>query len=207
MLVLFIAKTLSLSHQIPKIVHQEILQSSEALCSSVGRGIFNELFQKHFNIFTAENIYQSIHSPGSSSDALPIKSGTFGFTHLMDLSPAEVSFLANSSFMEKLLFSILRWDRQFLNGIIDLLMEGMDNELNDNLVEKGKVRAVARLLLIPSRSETNLLRRKFAMGVGYAPFEDLVVSHQERLLSNIKLLHATYSFIPHVRAPPVCSMK
>ncbi|XP_031280967.1 chromatin-remodeling ATPase INO80 isoform X2 [Pistacia vera] len=192
-----------IEYKIPKLVHQEILQSSEAFCSSVGRGIFSELFQKRFNIFTAENVYRSVHSHESSSDALPVKSGTFGFTHLMDLSPAEVSFIANSSFLEKLLFSILRWDRQFLDGIIDLLMESMDNKLNNDLVDSGKVRAVTRLLLIPSRSDTNLLRRKFAMGAGYAPFEDLVVSQQERLLSNIKLLHATYSFIPRARAPPI----
>lgn len=190
--------------QIPKIVHQEILQSSEILCSAVGHGISRELFQKRFNIFSAENVYQSIFSLASGSDASPVKSETFGFTHLMDLSPAEVVFLANGSFMERLLFAMLRWDRQFLDGILDVFMEAMDGELNENHPDRGKVRAVTRLLLIPSRSETNLLRRKFTIGPGYDPCEDLVVSHQERLLSNIKLLNATYTFIPQAQAPPVC---
>lgn len=192
-----------IEYKIPKIVHQEILQSSEILCSAVGHGISRELFQKRFNIFSAENVYQSIFSLASGSDASPVKSETFGFTHLMDLSPAEVAFLAKGSFMERLLFAMLRWDRQFLDGILDVFMEAMDGELNENYPDRGKVRAVTRLLLIPSRSETNLLRRKFTIGPGYDPCEDLVVSHQERLLSNIKLLNATYTFIPQAQAPPI----
>lgn len=162
------------------------------------------MFQQRFNIFSAENVYRSIFSRATNSDSFSVKSGTFGFTRLTDLSSAEVSFVANGSFIERLLFSVLRWDRQFLDGILDSLMEAMDDELNENFYDRGKVRAVTRLLLIPSRSETNLLRRKFTVGPGYDPFEDLVVSHQDRLLSNIKLLHAIYTFIPQARAPPVC---
>lgn len=67
----------------------------------------------------------------------------------------------------------------------------------------GKVRAVTRMLLMPSRSETNVLRRRFATGPGDSPFEALVTSYPDRLLSNIKLLHSTYTFIPRARAPPV----
>ncbi|KAK2651936.1 hypothetical protein Ddye_011792 [Dipteronia dyeriana] len=192
-----------IAYKIPKIVYQEILQSSETLCSAVGRGIYRELFQKRFNIFTAGNVHRSIFSNEDSSDWSSVKSATFGFTRLMDLSPEEVAFLATGSFMERLLFSILRWDRQFLDGILDLLMKSMDNELGNNLPESGKVRAVTRLLLIPSRSETTLLRRKFTVVPGYSPFEDLVVSHQDRLLSDVKLLHATYTYIPRARAPLV----
>ncbi|KAK1578959.1 hypothetical protein Q3G72_034530 [Acer saccharum] len=190
-----------IAYKIPKIVHQEILQSSETLCSAVGRGIYRELFQKRFNIFTAGNVHRSMFSNENSSDWSSVKSSTFGFARLMDLSPEEVAFLATGSFMERLLFSISRWDRQFLDGISDLLMESMDNELGNNLPESGKVRAVTRLLLIPSRSEITLLRRKFTMVPGYSPFEDLVVSHQDRLLSDVKLLHATYTYIPRARAP------
>lgn len=131
------------------------------------------------------------------------RSGTFGFTHLMDLSPAEVTFLANSSFLERLLFSIIRWDRQFLDGIIDLIMESNDDPEYTSL-ELGKVRAVTRMLLMPSISQTNSLRRKLATGPGDAPFEALVIPQQDRLQSNVGLLHSAYTFIPRTRAPPVC---
>ncbi|KAK9289646.1 hypothetical protein L1049_007804 [Liquidambar formosana] len=192
-----------ITYKIPKLVHQEVGQSSEFLSSAVGHGVSRELFQKHFNIFSPENVYRSIHLQENSSDGLSISSGTFGFTCLMDLSPAEVAFLATSSFMERLLFSIIRRDRQFLDGILDLLMEAVDNDLNCSYLEKGKVRAVTRMLLMPSRSETSLLRTKLATGPGHSPFEALVASYQDRILSNSRLLHSTYTFIPRTRAPPI----
>lgn len=185
-------------------MHREILQSSETLCSAVGHGVYRELFQKRFNIFSAENVHRSIFADENGSDLLSTKSQTFGFARLMDLSPDEVAFLATGSFMQRLLFSIMRWDRQFLDGFLDLLMESMDHELGDSHPDSGKVRAVTRMLLIPSRADTNLLRRKTAVVPGYSPFDDLVVSHRDRILADVKLLHATYSFIPRARAPPVC---
>jgi DNA helicase INO80 len=188
--------------QVPKVVHNEIVQSSEVLCSAIGRGVGRESFQKHFNIFSPENVYRSVYAQDNISDRLLIKSGTFGFTHLMDLSPAEVAFLATSSFMERLLFSIMRQGQQFLDGTIDLLMEDMEDD-NGNHLEKCKVRAVTRMLLMPSRSETDILQRKIATGLADNPFKALVNSHQDRLLSSIKLLHSTYTSIPRTRAPPV----
>lgn len=162
------------------------------------------MFQKRFNIYSAENVYRSIIPIDSSSGGLSAKSGTFGFTHLMDLSPSEVSFIANGSFMERLLFSMMRWERPLLDEIVDLLMEAMDDEMSGSYLERGSVRAVTRMLLIPSRLESNLVRRKFGVGSGCEPYEGLVVSHQDRLLSDVKLLHAAYTFIPRARAPPVC---
>ena len=147
-------------------------------------------------------MYRSVFALDNSSDSLLIKSGTFGFSHLMDLSPAEVAFLAISSFMERLLFFIMRWGRRFLDGILDLLMKDIEND-HSNYLEKHKVRAVTRMLLMPSRSETDILRRKMATGPADTPFEALVNTHQDRLLSNIRLLHSTYTFIPRTRAPPV----
>ncbi|KAJ6967994.1 chromatin-remodeling ATPase INO80 [Populus alba] len=191
-----------ITYKIPKAVHNEIVQSSEVLCSAIGRGFGRESFQKHFNIFSSENVYRSVFALDNSSDSLLMKSGAFGFSHLMDLSPAEVAFLAISSFMERLLFSIMRWGRRFLDGIIDLLMKDIEND-HSNYLEKHKVRAVTRMLLMPSRSETDILRRKIATGPADTPFEALVNSHQDRLLSNIKLLHSTYTFIPRTRAPPI----
>lgn len=156
-------------------------------------------------MFSPENVYRSIFLQEDNSDGLFVGSRTFGFTRLMDLSPSEVTFLATgSSFMERLLFSVPRWDRQFLDGISDSLMEAMDDDTECSYLERGKVRAVTRMLLMPSRSETNLLRSKCATGPGDAPFEALVVPHQDRILSNIRLLHSAYTFIPRTRAPPVC---
>lgn len=187
--------------QMAKLMHREA--SSGAHCSAARHGVSREFFQKHFNMFSPENIHRSIFTQENNSNSLLVESGTFGFTHLMDLSPAEVAFLATGSFMERLLFSILRWDRQFLDGILDFLMEEIVCDPHYHDLDRGKVRAVTRMLLMPSRSETNVLRRRFATGPGDSPFEALVTSYPDRLLSNIKLLHSTYTFIPRARAPPV----
>lgn len=191
--------------QVPKLVHQEVLQGCETLCSATGYGLNRELFEKHFNIFAPENVYRSVFALESKSQGLLSKSGTFAFTRLMDLSPAEVSFLTTCSFLERLLFSILRQDRKFLDGIVDFVMEAVTDEPCCNHLERGTLRAVTRMLLLPSKSEAGILKRKVATGPGDDPFEALVVSHQERLLSDVKLLHSTYSFIPRARAPPVCT--
>ena len=189
--------------QVPKLVHQEIMQSSGIISSTAWHGVHREAFLKHFNIFSPVNVYQSVLPQENNSNGSAIKSGTFGFTHLMDLSPEEVSFLATGTFMEGLLFFIMRWDRQFLDGILDLLMEAKEDFSNIHL-DSGKVRAVTRMLLLPSRSETNFLRRKLATGPGHSPFEALIVPHQDRLQADARLVHATYTFIPRTRAPPVC---
>ena len=190
--------------QIPKLLYREILHNSETFCSAVRHGVYSESFQKHFNIYSPQNVYQSIFSQEDDSDELPVRSGTFGFTHLMDMSPAEVAFLGTGSFLERLMFSIMRWDRQFLDGLIDTLIETMDDDSEHSFLESGKVRAVTRMLLMPSRSVNTVFQKKLATGPGGTPFEDLVVSHRDRLLSNIRLLRSTYTFIPRTRAPPVC---
>uniref|UniRef100_A0A2N9HD90 Chromatin-remodeling ATPase INO80 n=2 Tax=Fagus sylvatica TaxID=28930 RepID=A0A2N9HD90_FAGSY len=189
--------------EIPKLVHQEISHSSETLCSAVGRGVCRESFLRLFNIYSPENVYRSIFLQEDNSDGLSFESRTFGFSRLIDLSPSEIAFLATGSSMERLLFSVMRWDRQFLDGIMDSLMEAMDDDPECSYLERGKVRAVARMLLMPSRSDTNLLESKYATGPGDSPFEALVVPHQDRFLSNSRPLHSAYTFIPRSRAPPI----
>lgn len=188
----------------PKLVYKDIIRSSEALCPTSAHGLYGNWFQKHFNIFSPENVYRSTFTQGDGNN-LFVHNGTFGFTRLLDLSPTEVAFLATGSFMEKLLFSVMRLDRQFMDGDLDLLTEDNDDSAHHNFLEKRKVRAVTRMLLMPSRSETNLMRRILATGPPDAPFEALVNTHHDRLLSNIKLLHSTYTNIPRTRAPPVCT--
>lgn len=181
-------------------MHQEVLRCSKSFAAA--HGIGGGCISKHFNIFSSENVFRSIFMQGDNLRHSYCQSGTFGFTHLMDLSPAEVTFLANGSCLEQLLFSIMRWDRQFLDGIVDFVTESIYGPENGPH-ELGKVRAVTRMLLMPSISQTDLLRRKLATGPGDAPFEALVIPQQERLQLNVGLLHSAYTFIPRTRAPPV----
>ncbi|XP_076893172.1 chromatin-remodeling ATPase INO80-like [Bidens hawaiensis] len=167
-----------ITYKIPKLIYKEITQDSDAF----GRGLFN----KYFNIFSSENVYFSTFKQE--------KDRAFGFTRLIDLSPTEVSFLANGSLTERLLFSIMRWDRQFLDELVALMMETENIQNNDiELKNLGaeKVKAVTRMLLIPSKSKSTV------------PMDHLVVPHQDRLASNVRLLHSAFSFIPKTRAPPV----
>lgn len=128
--------------------------------------------------------------------------GAFEFSRFIDLSPAEISFLATGSFMERLLFSIVRSDRQYLDEILDLLMES-DDDVQYTHIGKEKVRAVTRMLLLPSKSEKNIFTRRLATGPTDAPFEALIMPYEDRIQSDVKLLHSIYSFIPRTRAPPV----
>ncbi|KAG4915895.1 hypothetical protein JHK82_053530 [Glycine max] len=187
-----------ISYEIPKLVYQEIIQSSETLSSAVGPVVSRESFHKHFNIFRPENVYRSVFSEDMYS-----KSGNFGFTHMMDLSPQEVTFLATGSFMERLLFSMMRWEQKFIDEAVDFLTETIDDDPECSYLEKEKVRAVTRMLLVPSRSETLVLQKKLQTGPSHAPFEALVVPHQDRVLSNARLLHSAYTYIPQSRAPPI----
>ncbi|XP_057438033.1 chromatin-remodeling ATPase INO80 isoform X3 [Lotus japonicus] len=188
-----------ISYEIPKVVYQEILRSSETLSSAVAHGVCREPLQKHFNIFTPANIYRSVFS-----EDIHVKSGNFGFTHLMDLSPQEVTFLATGSFMERLLFSMTRCEEKFINEVVDFVMETLDDDdPGCSYLDKGKVRTVTRMLLVPLRCETKFLQNSLPTGTGHAPFEALVVPHQDRLSSNARLLHSAYSYIPKSRAPPI----
>ncbi|XP_060183897.1 chromatin-remodeling ATPase INO80 isoform X1 [Lycium barbarum] len=189
------------TYRIPKLVYREA-NSSSMLYSTMGKGLSKELFEKYFNIYSPENIHRSILHEVHESDVGYIRSGTFGFTRLIDMSPMEVSFSATGSFLEKLLFSIVKSNREFLDEFLDL-MESEDDDPYCSHLGRDKVRAVTRMLLLPSKSETDLLRTRLAAGSGDAPFEALVMEHQDRLLSNVNLLHSIYSFIPKTRAPPI----
>ncbi|KAJ0978921.1 hypothetical protein J5N97_014395 [Dioscorea zingiberensis] len=193
-----------IAYKVPKLVYQEIIRTSEMPCSMVGHGIQNESFEKLFNIFSPDNIYCSLVPQYGSLDGYSVQSGTFGFSRLINLSPVELSFLAKSSPLERSLFSILRLDRQFIDETVDLFMKSEGDDLqHDCNLEKGTVRAVARMLMLPTKSENSIFRKKLATGPVDAPYESLAISHQERFMSNIKLLRATYGFISRARAPPI----
>ncbi|CAN4106608.1 unnamed protein product [Withania somnifera] len=190
-----------ITYQIPKLVYREANRSS-MLHSTVRQGVSKELFEKYFNIYSPENIHRTILQEIHESNVGYLRSGTFGFTRLVDVSPVEVAFLATGSLLEKLLFSIVSANRQFLDEILDL-MESEDDGLCCSRLGRQKVRAVTRMLLLPSKSRSDLLRTRLPTGPGDALFEALVMEHQDRLLSNVNLLHSVYSFIPRTRAPPI----
>ncbi|KAK9154787.1 hypothetical protein Sjap_002267 [Stephania japonica] len=189
--------------KIPKLIYEDIVQASVVNCSTFGQGIQKGLFEKLFNVFSLKNIYSSGIPQNVSHEDSPVSSGAFGFARLMDLSAEEASFLSTGSFMERLLFSIITWNRQSLQESWDFLMESEDDDLQCDQIERWKIRAVTRMLLRPSRSESNFLRQKSMHCHGYPPLEPLVVSVQDRLINNVSLLQSTYAFIPRTRAPPI----
>ncbi|KAK8963409.1 DNA helicase INO80 [Platanthera guangdongensis] len=188
-----------ISYKVPKLLYEEFVRNAGVPFPVSGLRSPQESLEKLFNIFSAKGIHQSAFS--NCEDMPSTSSGTFGFTRLMNLSPSEVSFLARCSFLERLFFTVMRWDKLFIDETLEILMNSESNDIEYDKLEKGKVRAVTRMLLSPINSETKLLRRRFATGPGEAPFEPLVVSHQERLILNVRLLRSSYAFIPRARAP------
>lgn len=186
--------------EIPKLVYEGIICNREMPMHGCGfqSGYFNRLF----NIFLPSNIHKSAFPESTSSDKPVLLSGAFGFTRLTNLSPVEASFLAMCSLFERLAFSATHCKRD-VDEIVDLFLdsEGPDLQLSQN--DATKVRAVTRLLLSPKRADSSLLRTKVEIGLSDNPCEALVLSHHDRLVSNIRLLRSTYGFIPPARAPPI----
>nr|ATG70771.1 INO80 [Microbiota decussata] len=194
-----------ISYKIPKLVYRECTESLPVCCSGSPQGFRQKWLDNLLNIFSAENIYASVFPRHAESESTLVRSGSFGFSRLVDLSPAEVAFLAKASDMERLLFSVIKWDRQFLNEITEGFISEEETCLYDQM-EEGKVRAVTRMLMLPIHAESSFLRRRLATGPRNAPYEALAVSHQDRFLSEIRCLKSIYSFIPPIRAPPVDSV-
>ncbi|KAK4775981.1 hypothetical protein SAY87_023942 [Trapa incisa] len=187
------------TYKIPKLIQREMLHGPENLDSSVQFGLQQESFLKHFNIFSPNNVHHSTYMDGSEK---PHCSGAFGFSRLIELSPAEVAFLGTASLMERLLFSLVRYGRQFLEEIHNLLKESVENEVA-NSIDEEKLGAVSRMLLIPTRPENSFHAWTYWTGHLAIPSEPLVFSHQDRLLSNTRLLHSTQIYFPKTRAPPI----
>ncbi|EPS73622.1 hypothetical protein M569_01128, partial [Genlisea aurea] len=188
-------------YELPKLIFQE---GSTISCPEPSRKLSTSSLENHFNIFSPHNIYYSSTQQRRALDADAGEIGTFGFSRFIGLSPAEVSFAANGSFMERLLFSLARSDQQFLEMLSEQMMECRDHGSRCCCgIGTEKAKSVARMLLLPNRTEMNLLRRRFATGPAGAPFESLITSDYDRILAHIKLLHSVYSFIPRTRAPPI----
>ncbi|KAG9454766.1 hypothetical protein H6P81_007670 [Aristolochia fimbriata] len=192
-----------ITYEVPKLVYQEIMRHPEIPCSPFGHSFGRESFEKLFNIFSPENVYRSIFAQNKCMNGSTLFGRSFGFAHLTNLSPQEVSFLARGSILERLLFSVSRWDQQLLDGVLDMFMATEGDDIVNDYMDKGKVSCVTRMLLLPTKSESMLLRRKLATGPSDGPYEALVTSHQDRFITNTRLLHSAYAFIPPARAPPI----
>lgn len=186
----------------PKLIHEEVIRRAEIPFSESIGAVQQESIERLFNIFSENNVFQS-SVPQSRGADVYAESGTFGFSRLMDLSPDEVSFIAKASILEQLLFSLSRWDRSGIDEVLNMFLELEGDAVEYADIAKEKAQAVMRMLLLPTKCESSLLRRKLATGPGSAPYEALVNSHQERFMSSARLLHFTHAFIPKARAPPV----
>jgi chromatin-remodeling ATPase INO80 len=185
------------------LVYEGIVRNREIPGNGYGfqSGYLNMLF----NIFLPSDIHYSALPEADSSNKPVVFSGAFGFTRLINLSPVEVSFLATCSLLESSVFSALQRNKSDSEEIVDafLYSEGPDLQFSPN--DATRVRAVARLLLSPTKVKCSLLRRKIGTGPSDSPYEALLLSHHDRLASNIRLLRSAYAFIPPARAPPVSS--
>ncbi|KAK3127778.1 hypothetical protein QOZ80_7AG0578330 [Eleusine coracana subsp. coracana] len=187
--------------EIPKLIYEGITRNMEI--SGNGCGFHSGYMNRLFNIFLPTNIHYSAFPEANSSDELVISSGAFGFTRLTSLSPVEASFLATCSMLERLVFSALQWNKSDSDEIVDAFLYSEDSDLQFSQNDVTKVGAVARLLLSPTKFKPNLLRRKIGTGPNDSPYETLLLSHHDRLASNIRLLRSAYAFIPPARAPPI----
>ncbi|KAG2551868.1 chromatin-remodeling ATPase INO80-like [Panicum virgatum] len=188
-----------ITFEIPKLVYEGIMRNMEISGNSCGfqSGYLNRLL----NIFLPSNIHCSAIPEANSSNESVLSSGAFGFTRLSNLSPVEASFLATSSLFERLAFLAMQLNMKYTDESMDAFVDSEGPKFSQN--DATSNRAVARLLLSSTKDKSSLLRTKIGTGPGDCPYEALVLSHHDRLASNIRLLRSAYAFIPPARAPPV----
>ncbi|KAF9593859.1 hypothetical protein IFM89_025650 [Coptis chinensis] len=147
-----------ITYEVPKLVHQGFGPSAGTLCSAC---------EKLFNVFSPGNIYQSsVQLDKRSDECTTANRGSFGFSRLMDLSAEEVAFLARGSFMDRLLFSVMRWDRQFLDEILDFVIEDEGDDFHYEHLDRGKF---LRKFTFPGQINAHCSNRSFA----YRQIEEL----------------------------------
>lgn len=170
------------------------------------QGFREKWLRKRLSIYSSDHIQDSIFPQGGSvaDNKGTFSDGGFGFIRLMDLSPDEVEFLAMASTQERWLYSVLHADALWVRDHLaqrDSDPDGQDRSNDD--AEDPKTRAVKRLLMLPSRSESGLLQKRHPTGLPSEPFEALVTTSNERLLKNVGLLRSLRGYIPSVQAPQV----
>ncbi|PAN49661.1 hypothetical protein PAHAL_9G464500 [Panicum hallii] len=188
-----------ITFEIPKLVYEGIIRNVEI--SGNGCGFRSGYLNRLFNIFLPSNIHCSAIPEANSSNESVLSSGAFGFTRLSNLSPVEASFLATSSLFERLAFLAMQLNMKYTDEIMDAFVDSEGPRFSQ--IDATSIHAVGRLLLSSTKDIPSLLRTKIGTGPGDCPYEALVLSHHDRLASNIRLLRSAYAFIPPARAPPV----
>jgi DNA helicase INO80 len=188
-----------ITFEIPKLVYEGIIRNVEI--SGNGCGFRSGYLNRLFNIFLPSNIHCSAIPEANSSNESVLSSGAFGFTRLSNLSPVEASFLATSSLFERLAFLAMQLNMKYTDEIMDAFVDSEGSRFSQ--IDATSIHAVGRLLLSSTKDIPSLLRTKIGTGPGDCPYEALVLSHHDRLASNIRLLRSAYAFIPPARAPPV----
>ncbi|CAL4931007.1 unnamed protein product [Urochloa decumbens] len=199
--VYYAGKRNPVTFEIPKLVYEGIICNMEF--SGYGCGFRSGYLNRLFNIFLPSNIHCSAIPETNSSDVSVLSSGAFGFTRLSNLSPVEASFLATSSLFERLAFLAMQLNRNCTDEIMDTFIDSEGPNIQFSQNDGTRIRAVVRLLLSSTKTKPSLLRTKIGTGPGDCPYEALVLSHHDRLASNIRLLRSAYAFIPPARAPPI----
>ncbi|KAJ7554405.1 hypothetical protein O6H91_06G138700 [Diphasiastrum complanatum] len=188
-------------YKVPKLLYQDGMHCLPTSYSGSAQGFLEKWLGGFFNVFSPENVHSSVFAYDQSRECN--YSDTFGFTRLMNLSPSEVSSLKKASDLERWLFSLLRADDILLGQIIEQQANNIDSSLSNDSLEDSKTRAVRRMLLLPSRSESAFLRKRLSRGISIVPFEELALPQVEQMLKNTDLLRSVRAYIPSVRAPMV----
>ncbi|GLJ11725.1 hypothetical protein SUGI_0175460 [Cryptomeria japonica] len=169
-----------ISYKIPKLVYRECTENLPVSSSGSPQCFQQKWLNNLLNVFSTENVHRSLFPVSENETESVVRSGTFGFSRMVDLSPTEVAFLAKSSQVEKWLFS--------------LTIDQYPNEM-----EEGKVRAVTKMLMMPPRPADFSFLRSSPLGLSKA----LIVSLAYRFLRKARKYRPFHSFVPAVSAPPV----
>jgi DNA helicase INO80 len=124
-------------------------------------------------VFSPQHVHRSVFPPEADSlgSVLPVKSGTFSFSRMIDMSPGEVDFFAKASDMERFFFSFMAQDWKILNEIIDVFMESKENRFQYDWMGEGEFRALTRNLMLQTCAKLILLKTKHATRPENAPYE------------------------------------
>lgn len=219
------------SYVIPKLLFRDGMPCLPSESSGSAQGFYEKWVKSGLSVFSPDNVYASslgLRNRSRADDSSPC-SGGFGFIRMIDLSAAETSFVARASILKRCLFWLVRPDEPaFVEFCGDLFksktvslrktdihgdgspdgphsnsyLELLDDE--DSLDARSS--CVRRMLVLPSRANSEFLRAKRLSGPQWQPFESLVVSHQDRLLGTVGLLRSIRKYMPAARAPQISVM-
>jgi DNA helicase INO80 len=215
-------------YKVPKLLFRDGMRCLPTERSGSAQGLYEKWVKSCLSVFSPENVHSSSVGLRNRSRANERSScsGLFGFIRMLDLSAAETSFVARASILERCLFALVRSQEPpsmecygELSKVITVEQQKKDirgngssgGEHSNSYLEllddqdswDARSTCVRRMLMLPSRANSRALRAKRLSGLEWQPFESLVVSHQDRLLSTVGLLRSVRKYMPAVRAPQI----